>query len=188
MGGLGERDGQSCPVPFFAVDLDGNGALRSGWWTVRRWAISTVQREGGIAQLGNQLAPPTAPICSVQTLPLLSTPRPPTKKPCQACLAFQLGELYAHRTAHRICRQRRQSGRSSSLSYFFSLLSCLSGTPFFLQVTSPTSRIDAFENNARPPQTAATPGQLIPEGVRIKEKPSYCLSRRLVLSPSDRIK
>lgn len=42
--------------------------------------------------------------------------------------------------------------------------------PFFLQVTSPTSRIDAYENNARPRQTAATrAGPARPTRVRMKE-------------------
>lgn len=153
------------PVPFYAVDLDGNGALRSGCWTVRRWATSQEWYcpTGQPACIYQQ-----APTRSVQTLPP-AIHSPTSNK--EARLSFQLGKLYAHRTAHRICRQRRQSGRSCSVSCFFRgppvVPEC---PPFFLQVTSPTSRIDAYENNARPRQTAATrAGPARPTRVRMKE-------------------
>lgn len=96
------------------------------------------------------LLPQPLPIYSVQTLPPALDSSASNKDALPVIPVG--GKLYAHRTARRICRQQRQSDRSSSLSYFSpGVPEC---PPFFLQVTSPTSRIDAFENNARRTPTA----------------------------------
>lgn len=101
MGGLGEGNSQSRSV--FAGDRHGRKRCIT-FGLVDRETVDN-QKAGGsewYCLTGQPAFCPSFPNPFCADPPPCSTYRAATKKPW-LCLPFQLGELYAHRTPHRIC-------------------------------------------------------------------------------------
>lgn len=122
MGGLGERNSQSRSV--LAVEPG-----RKRWVTLGLVGCKTVDRQSvidlaveyyltGQPALLPKLPPPPKFCYLCRPYPPAPDPRPATKKPCLPFIPVG-GNCMRTGPARRICRQRRQSGRSSSLSYSF---------------------------------------------------------------------